>query len=226
MVKTLDELIREFQTEYPTAANTAEPTEFPMVSRDSFAFPNALFPEVSIPAPDRTSAARTVLRRVLDTLFCAVISLLLLSLLAGGVSSVFGHLYFSVRTQDIPGDFSRGALAVFKKADPSQVKIGEIIAVRDGAQDFLILQILSIENYQSTSGERRFEARKADKDTTEPLLLQDSDLAGCYWFSIPKLGGFFDMIQNHLGIFILILFLLLLAQFFLRLGGKKRRKIQ
>jgi signal peptidase I len=157
-------------------------------------------------------AEKTGLGKLADSVAGALVWIISFSLLGGSVlyafssnpdKSLFGYRIYDVLTTSMTpqpsgqaGGFYAGDMIIVKKAQPQDVKVGDVITFRPraGADTYLTHRLIDV--FENEEG--AFFLTKGDANQSEDPPIPQDRLIGVKIYSIPKLGGAIRFVKNNL----------------------------
>ena len=123
--------------------------------------------------------------------------------------NVFGYKPFIVLSGSMEPTIMTGDIAIIKSCDRDELKVGDIIAFRNGTS-VITHRIVEI---SEKDGEKVFITKGDNNNTEDRYPVSLSRVEGIYVSRIPKLGNFAMLLQTTAGaiIFISIPFILFIA---------------
>jgi signal peptidase len=126
-----------------------------------------------------------------------------------GVPDLFGFTPFSVQTDSMKPEFSKGDYIFVEKCDPAALQVGDIVTYHTIIDGYKAINTHKIVNIFNNDGMIQYQTQGTNKETNpEPdeILLAPGDVIGKYNGTvIPVLGSVMDFLSTQLGFFLVIL---------------------
>jgi signal peptidase len=126
-----------------------------------------------------------------------------------GVPDLFGFTPFSVQTDSMKPEFSKGDYIFVEKCDPASLQVGDIVTYHTIIDGYKAINTHQIVNIFNNDGMIQYQTQGTNKETNpEPdeILLAPGDVIGKYNGTvIPVLGSVMDFLSTQLGFFLVIL---------------------
>ncbi len=126
-----------------------------------------------------------------------------------GVPDLFGFTPFSVQTDSMKPEFSKGDYIFVEKCDPASLQVGDIVTYHTIIDGYKAINTHKIVNIFNNDGMIQYQTQGINKETNpEPdeILLAPGDVIGKYNGTvIPVLGSVMDFLSTQLGFFLVIL---------------------
>lgn len=124
------------------------------------------------------------------------------------VPDFMGYKPMIVLSGSMETEIYAGDLAIVKVIDPSELKVGDIIAFR---VEELVATTHRIVNIVESDGEMKFETKGDNNNTNDRDLVSYSDVEGIYLFRVAGFGNAFMFIQKPLGLAVVLLVIFVLG---------------
>jgi len=217
MVKTLEQINREFLDEIALNAGDDQPAEDPI---DDFTPSNICNLEDIRQVIDLSCVAQDDKRRLgkkaADVLFFTVIACVLVAtLVAGGKAHdafhLMGYSGFTVLSGSMQREIPEGSLVITKKVNPAVIKIGDDITFIGGDHVTVTHRVVGIfEDYEG-SGSRAFQTQGLENPEPDRDVVYAGNVIGLVELSIPELGYTLNYASEHIGFVFAILCGILVA---------------
>ena len=143
---------------------------------------------------------RRFARRVVETLFAAVVGALVLWV-AANLAPVAGHGVFAVRSGSMNPALEVGDLVVTRLVDPSEIEPGDVITIAAGDRAVVTHRVVAV---QATDDGPVFTTRGDANATPDPVAAKAEQLHGRVDWRMPLLGYVLAMIAMPAGIVALV----------------------
>ncbi len=126
-----------------------------------------------------------------------------------GVPDLFGYTPFSVQTDSMQPEFSKGDYILVSECDPNSLQVGDIVTYHTFIEGTKAINTHRIVEILNEDGMLQFRTQGDNRETNpEPdeILLAAGDVIGKYnGTRIPVLGSVIDYLSTQLGFFLVIL---------------------
>lgn len=120
----------------------------------------------------------------------------------GEPTSYFGYQPLTVLSNSMNPIFETGDMLFVKKADPANVKTGDIITFKESGGNLITHRVVEV---ISNSGEISFATKGDNNNRMDEELVPAGNLLGKQSFFIPKAGYVVKSIQSPLGMLLLVI---------------------
>ena len=164
-----------------------------------------------------------IAKRIWNVVSTALVVLIVIIALFSVLGSLFGIREYMVMSGSMEPEYSVGDLAVVKKIDTADIKVGDVITFLlsdDVIATHRVTEVVRSED----DGQLRFRT-KGDMNDTGDGLVHNKNVLGIAIFRIPKLGYAVNFIQNPPGIYFAIIIVILLLVFAFIPDSKKKNNV-
>jgi signal peptidase len=210
-IKTLDEIIQEFQA--VSVTNKGAPKEIK---------PGINLKRIFTQQPEQVKRKRhRVLAVISDILFyLAVLTILLLALTStqkdGERKMFMGYSYFTVLTSSMQDEIPKGSLILVRQTNPQEFEIGDNITFMRDAATSVTHKIIDIyENYQD-SGARGFQTKGVNNTNPDKEIVYEANVVGRVILVLPGVGAVIASLKANIYVVFIIFGLCIALSFFIR----------
>ena len=123
-----------------------------------------------------------------------------------GVPDLFGYTPFSVQTDSMQPEFSKGDYIFVEECDPNSLQVGDIVTYHTLIEGNRAINTHRIVEIIDEDGMLQFRTQGDNNPEPDQLLLAPGDVVGKYnGTKIPVLGSVIDFLSTQLGFFLVIL---------------------
>jgi len=219
MIKSLEELNKEFQTEYYAKVQESQPTT-PVYSRTTtpLTAPNLKTP--ALPGMEifsfEPNKARTderfnwcrntfVYRRLI---FCFVAAFILF-LTCAAVPRITGYRFYNIVSESMQSELPNGSLIIVKRVEPSLINTGDNITYRRKDGSAVTHKVVNVIENCGGSVSRGFETKGTENSVPDIHTVLEENVIGVVQAHIEGAGNVLFYIKISCGILIAILTLCL-----------------
>lgn len=139
------------------------------------------------------------LRHYLSLSLSAAVLLLVLALAVVTIvlPALVGGRPLTVLTQSMEPTLPPGTLVVVRPVEPAQIRVGDVLTYQMESGRPAVISHRVIEKTFSTDGGVTFLTRGDNNDTADELPVQEVQIVGTIWYSVPLLGWVNDAVNGE-----------------------------
>ena len=175
---------------------------------------------------NKTSALK-IIGNTIYTLLIAILILVDVSLIyqqifyKDKIPSILNHKIFMIGKDYMDETLNDGDLIFTKNIEPTEIKVGDIIAFRNSNNLVTVHEVLEIDN---TKNNEKFITKTAENEVQFNKYVNFSRLEGILVYKIPMLGKIILFIINPIVLFSIILIILIVGFVLYKLAKKQEEK--
>lgn len=144
-----------------------------------------------------------MLKKVFQVLAALLLVAVILACLGIFITPHFGWRLDAVYSGSMEPTIKVGSLAVIQPVDPQNVRVGDVITYRSGAESNTVTTHRVIE-VANTEGSLMFRTQGDANEDPDPSTVAPENVLGRVWMSVPYVGYVMDFVKKPLGFGLLI----------------------
>jgi len=215
MVKTLEDINREFLEECAASADAEEVERAPETPAEEIpSSPSPVSVEIeagqTCEKPKVKKKKAGMLRRLLDIAFyTAIASILAVAFVTAGRSDggfkFFGYSGFHVITGSMEREIPTGSLVIVKAVAPKDIRVTDNITFVRKDNEIVTHKVVAIDENYGGKGVRGFTTWGVENESPDADIVHEANIIGVVKYSIPELGFALNYVAENIGFIFLVL---------------------